>query len=161
DLVAHLPVGMIEPARERRDDVGVRQRAAGHEILGNFAPPGVTASAGLHFLAHRGGREIAPSVAGRWIDPPNDAAPLIEGNEEAFPRVVVSVERPPALLGARPGDVARALAVAGLAADADLGPGGGEAIGRGVVVLAHAGRVALRAPNVPVRFALGTRPRHV
>src|SRR5262249_54445514 len=112
DLVAHLPVGMIESAHERGDDVGVRQRAAGHEILGNFAPPGVTAAAGLHFLAHGGGREIAPSVAGRWIDPPDNLASLIERNEEAaFPRVVVSAERPPALFGARPGDVARALAV--------------------------------------------------
>src|SRR5262249_24231423 len=150
DLVAHLTVGMIEPARARGGDVGVRQRAAGHPILGKCAAAGVTAAAGLDLLAHRGGRGIAPSVAGRWVDPPADTGPLIEGTDEPLPRVVVSAEGPPALPRARPSDVARALPVTGLAADADLGPGGGEAIGCRVVVLAHAGRVALRAHEVPV-----------
>src|SRR5262249_5286312 len=59
------------------------------------------------------------------------------------------------LLGARPGDVSGALAMAGLAADADLGPGAGEAIIRRVVILAHAGRVALRAHEIPVLVQLG------
>ena len=45
--------------------------------------------------------------------------------------------------------------MAGLAADADLGPGGGEAIVRRIVVLAHAGRVALGAHEVPVLVQLG------
>ena len=64
-------------------------------------------------------------------------------------------ERPPALPVARPGDMARALAVAGLAADADLRPGGGEAILGCVVVLAHAGRMALGAHEIPVLIQLG------
>ena len=45
--------------------------------------------------------------------------------------------------------------MAGLAADADLGPAGGEAVGRRVVILAHAGRVALGAHEVPVLIELG------
>jgi hypothetical protein len=45
--------------------------------------------------------------------------------------------------------------VAGLAADADLGPGGGEAVRRGVVILAHAGRMALRAHEIPILVQLG------
>src|SRR5262249_51418557 len=92
---------------------------------------------------------------GRSVNPPDDIAPLVEANEETFLRVVVFAEGPPALSGARPDGVARALPVAGLAADADLGPGGGEAVVRGVVVLAHPGRVALRAHEIPVLVQLG------
>ena len=45
--------------------------------------------------------------------------------------------------------------MAGLAADADLGEGGGETIGCCIVILAHAGRVALRAHEIPVLVQLG------
>ena len=43
----------------------------------------------------------------------------------------------------------------GLAADADLGPGGVKAVGVSVVILAHAGRVALGAHEVPILIELG------
>src|SRR3954467_13008763 len=49
----------------------------------------------------------------------------------------------------------RALAVAGLTADTDLGPRSAEAIVLGIVVLSHAGRVALGAHEVPVLVQLG------
>ena len=45
--------------------------------------------------------------------------------------------------------------MAGLTAHADLGPAGGEAVIRRVVILAHAGRVALRAHEIPVLVQLG------
>ena len=45
--------------------------------------------------------------------------------------------------------------MAGLATHADLGEAGGEAVVGGVVVLAHAGRVALGAHEVPVLVQLG------
>ena len=52
DLVQHLPVGMIEPARERRDDVRVGQRPARNPVLGEFAAARVAQAAGLDLLAH-------------------------------------------------------------------------------------------------------------
>ena len=42
-----------------------------------------------------------------------------------------------------------------LAADADLREARGEAVGRRVVILAHAGRMALRAHEIPVLVQLG------
>jgi hypothetical protein len=105
----------------------------------------VTPAAGLDLPANKGGREVARRIAGARIDPPDDIAPLVEANQQTFGRIFGFAERPPALSRARPGGVARALAMAGLAADADLGPGGGEAVVGGVVILAHAGRVALGA----------------
>jgi len=100
DLIAHLPVGLIEPAREQRDDVGVGERAAGHPILGKRAAARVTPAAGFDLLAHRGGREVAVGVAARSVDPPDT-----EANGKTLLRVIVLAEGPPALLGARPGDV--------------------------------------------------------
>jgi hypothetical protein len=58
------------------------------------------------------------------------------------------------LLLARPDNVPRPLAVAGLTADADLRPGGGEAIACRIVILAHPGRVALGTHEVPVLVQL-------
>ena len=84
------------------------------------------------------------------IDRPGDIVALVEPNEQTLARVIALAERPPALLRPRPADVPRPLSVTGLAADADLREGGGEAIVRRVVVLAHAGRMALGAHEVPV-----------
>src|SRR6516164_368415 len=86
--------------------------------------------------------------------PPLDARTLVEADQEPLRRVVIFRERPPAGAVARPGDMARALPVAGLAANADLCEARGEAIIRRIVVLAHAGRVALRAHEVPVLVQL-------
>src|SRR5262249_13184876 len=149
-LVAHLPVGMIEPARQPRDDVRVGQRAAGNPILGKLAAARMAQAAGLDLLAQGGGRDAALPVAGARIDRPGDVLPLVEAGRQPFRRVLRSAERTPALLVARPGNVPRSLAVAGLAADADLRKGGGEPVAGGVVVLAHAGGVALGAHEVPV-----------
>src|SRR5262249_26070939 len=143
DLVEHLSVGVIEPARKRRDDVRVGQGAAGNPVFGKHAAPGVAEAAGLDLLAERRGADAAHAVAGARIDRPCDVLALVEPDEQPLHRIAGFPERPPALLLARPGYVARSLAVAGLATDADLGPRGREAVRRRVVVLAHAGRVAL------------------
>src|SRR5262245_24756807 len=111
--------------------------------------------AGLDLLAQQRRREVAGGVPRLWVASPDDIAPFVETNDEALPRVVISAEGPPALLRARPGEVSGALAMACLAADADLCPGAGEAVIRRVVILAHAGRVALRAHEVPVLVQLG------
>ena len=102
------------------------------------------------------GAKLRCGVAGLWIVPPGDVAALVEANDEALRRIVAALPNGhQLLLVARPGDMARALAVAGLAADADLREGRGEAIVRRIVVLAHAGRMALGAHEVPVLVQLG------
>jgi hypothetical protein len=115
----------------------------------------VAQAAGLDLLAEHGGRGIALCGAGTRIAAPRDIPALVETDDEPFLRIVLSSEWPPALLVTSPVDVSRALAVTGLAADADFGPSGREAIVRGIVVLAYARRVAPRAHEVPVLVQLG------
>src|SRR5262249_43304667 len=74
---------------------------------------------------------------------------------QALAWIVPLSKRPPALSLARPSDVARSLAVTRLAADADLGKRCGIPVVHGVIVLANASRVALRAHVVPVLVQLG------
>ena len=111
--------------------------------------------AGLDLLAHRSGRGAALRIAGRRIKRPCDIASFVEADDEALGGIVASSERPPALPFPRPIDMTRAAAVTGFAADADFCPGRGEAIPRRVVVLVHAGRMALGAHEVPVLVQLG------
>src|SRR6516164_11231351 len=118
-LVLHLPVGEIELARERRDDMGVGQPAPRHPVLGELAAARVTQSAGLDLLAQQCRRKAALRVAGRCVVPPPDILTLIEAHQQAALGILLLAEWPPALLRARPCDVARALAMAGLASDAD------------------------------------------
>src|SRR5262249_36545170 len=101
------------------------------------------------------GGEVASGVPRLRIASPDDIAPFVETNQQTLRRMLTLTERPPAPLGARPGEVSGALAMACLAADADLCPGAGEAVIRRVVILAHAGRVALGAHEVPVLVQLG------
>ena len=154
DLVAHLAVGGIEPARQRRHHVGVGQRPPRDPGFRDFATPRMAAAAGLDLLARRRRREVARGVAGLRVDRPGDAASLVEPREKPHAGIVGLGGRPPSPTRMRPVHVARALAVAGLAADADLGEVRREAVLRRVVVLAHAGRMALGAHEVPVLIEL-------
>lgn len=86
--------------------------------------------------------------AGGHIQRPRDAAALIEANRQAFAAIIR--RRLACLLRMGPCHMPRAGAVTGLAADADLSPLRVKAVGRGVVVLAYTGRVAIRAHEVPV-----------
>ena len=106
DLVEHLPVGVIEPAPERRDHVGVGQRAARDPVLRERAAAGVAEAAGLDLLANERRREVARGVAGPRIDRPRDIAPLVEADGEPHARIVGLAERPPALPLARPSHMA-------------------------------------------------------
>ena len=150
DLVQHLPVGTVEPARERRDGMRVRERAPGHPLLGKLAAARVTQAAGLDLLAHERGRDVPARVARVRIDRPDDTVAFVEPDQQTFARVIALAERPPALLRPGPADVPRALSMTRLAAHADFREARGEAVGRRVVVLAHAGRMALRAHEIPV-----------
>src|SRR5262249_32794404 len=155
DLVAHLSVGLVQPARERRDGVGVGEPAAGRPIPGEFAAARVAEAAGLDLLAHQRRGEVARGISRVAVDAPEDVAPFVEASEQALLRVFILAERPPAPLLVHPRDVARALAVTGLAADADLRPRARESVGRRFVILAHAGRVASGAHEIPVLVQLG------
>src|ERR1700683_3652457 len=64
-------------------------------------------------------------------------------------------ERPPTLLVACPGNVARALAVTGLAAHTDLGKAGVEAVLGRIVIFLHAGRMTLGAHEIPILVQFG------
>src|SRR5215471_13836636 len=52
DFVAHLSVGVIDPARQPRDDMRLGQRAPRRPILGKLAAARMAAAAGLDLLAH-------------------------------------------------------------------------------------------------------------
>src|SRR5262249_30259064 len=145
DFVAHLAVGVIEPAGKRRDGMRFGQPPPGHPILRELAATGMAQPARLDLLAQDGRRDPACGGAGPRINWPGDIAPLVEADEQPLCCIFGLAERPPALLIARPRYVPRSLAMAGLAADADLGPLGGKFVVRSVVVLAHAGGVAFGA----------------
>ena len=85
DLVEHLPVGMIEPAAERRDRVRVRQPPARQPILGELRRGGRgTARRSRPPCAASAGAVAARGVAGLRIDRPGDVAPLVEADEQAL-----------------------------------------------------------------------------
>ncbi len=150
DLAQHLAVGLIEAPVQRRHDMRLRQPAAGLPVLRRAAAPRMAQPAGLDLLAQRPGRCAAVRVACRRVGRPGDVAPLVQQCQKPLHRVIGLARRPPASLLLGPGNVARALAVAGLAADADLGPAAVEAVRGGIVVLGDARRVALGAHVVPV-----------
>jgi hypothetical protein len=114
------------------------------------AAPGVTESACLDLLASERRSEIALRVARARVMVPNDILALVEANQQAFRPIILFCERPPALLITSPGDMPRTLAVTCLTADADLCPGGGKAVVRGVGVFVHAGGMALCTDKIPV-----------
>src|SRR6185369_4313247 len=133
----------------------IREPPARNPILGERAPTRMTEAAGFDLLAQRRrgkGMHRAPCLR---IDRPETFPPLVKANQQPLVRIFGLLKRPPALALARPGDVPGALAVAGLATDFDFGPGCGEAIARRIVILAHAGRVALGAHEIPVLVQLG------
>src|SRR5262245_62270554 len=78
DLVAHLSVGVIQPARQPRDDVRVGQRPTGYPILGKLAAARMAQAAGLDLLAQHGGGDAALPVAGAGLDGPGAVVRLGE-----------------------------------------------------------------------------------
>src|SRR5689334_6905515 len=81
DLVLHLAVGMVEAAREQRDDMGVGQCPPGNPGLRKFAAARVAEAAGLDLLAGECWRIVARGVARARIDRPTDVAPLVEPDQ--------------------------------------------------------------------------------
>ena len=154
DLVAHLPIGIVEPACKRRDDVGVRQGSTRQPCLGKFAAPRMAEAARLNLFAQLAGGKIAKRLPRSRVGSPRHVLTFVETNDETFGRIILFGERPPAVLVACPRNVARSLSVTSLAADADFREGRGEAVVRRVIVLVHAGRMALGAHEIPVLVQL-------
>ena len=149
DLVQHLPVGTVEPARQRRGHACPRASAPaptprktrrGARDTGRRSRPPCA----------RAGRDVPARVARGRIDRPDDTVAFVEPHQQTFARVIALAERPPALLRPGPAGVPRPLSMTRLAAHADLREARGEAVGRRVVILAHAGRMASRAHEIPV-----------
>src|SRR6266851_3952680 len=153
DLVEHLPVGMIEPASEGRDHVGVGQGLSGNPVLREFSASRVAEPAGLDLPARWRRGDIAMWIAGFGIRLPANAVSLVQKNGKPFARILVLSK--PVPLAASPIYVSRAFAVARLATDADFRPNRVEAITGRIVVFLHTGRVALGAHEIPVLIELG------
>src|SRR5215469_8107638 len=154
-LVEHLTVDLIKPTRQQRHCVCVGEPMARNPIFREFAAARVAQPACLHFLAEHSRRYAALGLTRDWISVPGHTVALGEAHQQAHVFIVDLAEWPPALLILRPGDVTRALSMTSLAADTDLGPGRSESVMRRVIVLAHAGRVALGAHKIPILVELG------
>src|SRR5262249_40232965 len=146
--------GVIKPLPYRRDHVRVGQPPARKPCFGELAAARVTKAAGLDLRPQGSRRTAANGITGRGIDRPVGITPFSQALRQPHGRIVNPSERPPALPFARPSDVTRTLAVTRLAADADLGKRRGILVVHGIIVLAHAGRMTLRAHVVPILVQL-------
>src|SRR4029453_5269238 len=111
-------------------------------------------AAGLDLRPQGSRRAAANSVAGRRIDRPGHITPFRKVLRQPLGRIVPLSKRPPTLPFARPRNVTRSLAVTRLPTHTDLGERRGISVVRHIIVLANAGRVALRAHEVPVLVQL-------
>ena len=154
NLVVHLPGGIIEPARQVRHRMGVRQPASWNPVLRELPASRMAHAAALHLRAQGCGRRASARAAGLSVDRPGHVEAFGIPHQKSEGRVVLLAERQPALVRARPCGVSRSLSMAGFAADRDFGKCRLELVRRRVVVLAHAGRVTLGAHEVPVLVQL-------
>src|SRR5882724_4002743 len=122
--------------------------------LGKLAPPGMTEPAGLDLGTKRAGRGTPPDVAGFGMGRPRRIASLAKSFRQSHGRVADPSKRPPAAFISRPTNMAGALTVASFATNADLRESRCEPVVCRVVILPNAGRVALRAHEVPVLVEL-------
>ncbi len=149
DLVLHLAVVLEQVGRQHGRQVGVAERVAGRPGRPHLPAARVAHPARLHFA---GGdrRSARHGPAGDGIGRPVAGGAAGLGGGEAL------VGDPGVAPPGRPRDMAARRAVAGFAADADLGPRGAERVGRRVVALRQRRRMAFGAHVVP--RLLGPRP---
>jgi hypothetical protein len=145
-FVALLAVGVIEPRVQQRRPIVIQERGACAVALGDLAAARMALRADLHLDVGRA-RRAAHEIAGRRVRLPARAAAFVEPDGQA-PRRVRGTRL-------RQLDVHRSRPVARFAADGDLGIRGAERVRRRVVVLAHVGRMTVRAHEVPVLRAAG------
>ena len=148
-LVAHLAIVAVQPRLDQRGAKAVGQPVAGLPLVAELAAPCMAAGAGVD-LARAVARRRARGVAGDRGYRPQHAAALIQQVAQAFGgigRAGRGVFAAGLALG--PGQVPGARAVAGLAADVDVGSGGVVVLGLLVVLLAQVGGMAIGALVVP------------
>ena len=102
DLVEHLPVGLIQPAGERRHLVRVGQRMPRHPAFRQLAAPAVAQPAGLDLGAQRLRCAAAHRVAGGRVGRPRHITPLGEAREQPHVGVAALAEGPPAAAARAP-----------------------------------------------------------
>ncbi len=133
----------------------VQRRLAVLVVVGE--PPGAAVAACAHVhLAGRGARGAPLCVARRGDARPRDALALVQRDRQTL---VAAGAAPGGAARLRPGDVARAGTVTGLAGDVELRPCRLERSGPGVEVLPQIRRVALGALIVPVLVDAGPMQR--
>src|SRR5262245_8659661 len=137
--VAHLAVGIGQVSIHRRDQVRIGKRLPGYPFFRKLRASGMAQAACLDLLAQAERHSIALRHSRLCVRRPRRAGAFVELHDKAFGPVFRLSEGPPAFLLLSPRTVARSRAMTCLAANTDLRPGRCEAIGRGVVVLAHAG----------------------
>src|SRR5262245_5391322 len=137
--VAHLPVGISQVSIHRRDQVSLRKQLPGHPFFRELRTSGMAEAACFNLLPHAQRHSIALRHSGFCVRSPRGTAALVEAHREPFGRVYRLPEGPPAFLLLSPCDVTRSRAMTCLTANADFCPRRCEAVGSGVVVLAHAG----------------------
>src|SRR5262245_14725870 len=155
DLIEHLPVGLIKAPANRRNGVCLRQPLTREPAFRKLTTTRMTQTARLRLFAQAKGQLAARRIATSLINRPVNVATLVEANRKPLHRIFSLTKWPPTRPPIGPADVLGARAMARLTADADLGEACGEAIGRRVVVLAHAGRMAFRTHVVPILVQLG------
>src|SRR6185503_2852485 len=111
-LVDHLPVGLVEALGERSDEMRIGERPPRHPAFGDLSAPRMAETAALDLLAQARRHGAPHRSCGLGIVAPGHAGSLVEAHEQPLVRIVVLV-RPPARLVLGPGDMPRALAVAG------------------------------------------------
>ena len=117
----------------------------------------MTAPAHLNLFAQAHRRRASLKLVRLRVAQPGNARALIETRQKPLGVVFLGEGRP--VLGPR--HMTRAPPVTCLAADADLFPGGGEAVCGGIVILGDAGGVTLGAHEVPILVQLGPVQRVV
>jgi hypothetical protein len=152
DLALDLAIGVVFAAHQQQRRVGVEEARAGQRVGHDRACAGMAWGAGLDLRRRR--------LAGRAV-PVGDAARVARHEAPGAAGGIAQRHRQPTMrdIGARPrlcpGHVRGTSAVAGFAADADLGPGGVVAVACRVIAALQPGRMAGRAHEVPILVAAG------
>jgi len=152
DFALHLAIGVILAACQQQRGVGVEEARAGQGIGHQWTRAGMAGRAGSHTGC--GGLAWRPF-------PRRDAARIARSEAPGAAGAVAERHLQPEIrhlrqrAGARPGDMPGATAVAGFAADRDLGPARVVAVPSRLIAAHQPGRMAGRAHEIPPLVAPG------
>ena len=141
DLVALLPVDVIQVLRQKRRPIEVEEGQAGSISVGDLTAPRMALRTDID-LGVLGACAAARGLARRRIGAPVHALAFGQVDRETLRWVLGSRSRPFEVRGPR--------SVAGLAADGNFLVRGVKRVVGGLVILAHVRRVAVGAHEIPV-----------